>query len=97
MRSDPERLRFEIDARDGDARAGVLHTGHGPVRTPAFVPLATKATVRGLDSADPREDEEGACDEEEGHESAEEEREKRRAKRETRNARGGVGGLAAGF
>jgi queuine tRNA-ribosyltransferase len=52
VRSDPERLRFEIDARDGEARAGVLHTGHGPVRTPAFVPLATKATVRGLDSAE---------------------------------------------
>jgi queuine tRNA-ribosyltransferase len=52
VRTDPERLRFEIDARDGSARAGVLHTGHGPVRTPAFVPLATKATVRGLDSAE---------------------------------------------
>jgi queuine tRNA-ribosyltransferase len=52
VRTDPERLGFEIDARDGDARAGVLHTGHGPVRTPAFIPLATKATVRGLDSAE---------------------------------------------
>jgi queuine tRNA-ribosyltransferase len=30
------------------ARAGVLHTAHGDVRTPAFVPLATKATVKGL-------------------------------------------------
>ncbi|HSZ69375.1 MAG TPA: tRNA guanosine(34) transglycosylase Tgt [Solirubrobacteraceae bacterium] len=30
------------------ARAGVLHTAHGDVRTPAFVPLATKATIRGL-------------------------------------------------
>jgi queuine tRNA-ribosyltransferase len=28
------------------ARAGVLHTGHGDVRTPAFVPLATKATIK---------------------------------------------------
>ena len=27
---------------------GVLHTAHGDVRTPAFVPLATKATVKGL-------------------------------------------------
>jgi queuine tRNA-ribosyltransferase len=33
------------------ARAGTLHTAHGDVRTPAFVPLATKASVRGL-SAD---------------------------------------------
>jgi len=30
------------------ARAGVLRTAHGEVRTPAFVPLATKATVKGL-------------------------------------------------
>ena len=52
MRSEPERLRFEIDARDGSARAGVLHTAHGPVRTPAFIPLATKGTVRGLDSGE---------------------------------------------
>jgi queuine tRNA-ribosyltransferase len=41
---------FTIQARDGAgaARAGVLHTPHGDVRTPAFVPLATKATVKGL-------------------------------------------------
>jgi queuine tRNA-ribosyltransferase len=50
VRSDSDRLRFEIQARDGDARAGVLHTAHGPVETPAFIPLATKATVRGLES-----------------------------------------------
>ena len=28
----------------------MLHTAHGPVQTPAFIPLATKATVRGLES-----------------------------------------------
>jgi queuine tRNA-ribosyltransferase len=50
VRSEPERLRFEIDARDGSARAGVLHTAHGQIRTPAFIPLATKGTVRGLES-----------------------------------------------
>jgi queuine tRNA-ribosyltransferase len=32
------------------ARAGILRTGHGEVRTPAFVPLATKATVKGLEA-----------------------------------------------
>jgi queuine tRNA-ribosyltransferase len=39
-----------IEARDGTslARAATLHTAHGGVRTPAFVPLATKATVKGL-------------------------------------------------
>jgi queuine tRNA-ribosyltransferase len=50
MRTEPERLSFEIAARDGRARAGVLRTAHGPVATPAFIPLATKGTVRGLDS-----------------------------------------------
>ena len=39
---------FTIDARDGSARAGVLRCAHGEVRTPAFVPLASNASVRGL-------------------------------------------------
>jgi queuine tRNA-ribosyltransferase len=39
-----------ITARDAGsrARAGVLRTAHGEIRTPHFVPLATKATVKGL-------------------------------------------------
>jgi queuine tRNA-ribosyltransferase len=43
-------VALTIEARDGatDARAGRLGTAHGDVRTPAFVPLATKATVKGL-------------------------------------------------
>jgi queuine tRNA-ribosyltransferase len=52
VRNDPQRLKFQIDARDGSARAGVLHTAHGPIETPAFIPLATKGTVRGLESAE---------------------------------------------
>jgi len=43
---------LEIDARSGLARAGVLHTAHGEVRTPAFVPLASTATVRTLHAAE---------------------------------------------
>jgi queuine tRNA-ribosyltransferase len=39
---------FEITARDGAARAGVIGTPHGTVRTPAFVPLASTATVKSL-------------------------------------------------
>jgi queuine tRNA-ribosyltransferase len=50
MRVETERLDFEVTAQDGRARAGVLHTAHGVVETPAFIPLATKGTVRGLDS-----------------------------------------------
>ncbi len=52
MRDDADRLRFEIGARDGAARAGVIHTAHGPIETPAFIPLATKGTVRGLESTE---------------------------------------------
>jgi queuine tRNA-ribosyltransferase len=52
MRDEPGRVKFEIAVRDGAARTGVLHTAHGPVETPAFIPLATKGTVRGLDSSE---------------------------------------------
>jgi queuine tRNA-ribosyltransferase len=40
---------FELTATDGPARAGVLHTGHGDVQTPAFMPVGTKATVKTVD------------------------------------------------
>jgi queuine tRNA-ribosyltransferase len=52
VRSDPERLEFEIDARDGAARAGRLRTAHGVVETPAFIPLATRGAVRTLSGAE---------------------------------------------
>ncbi|MDQ3864847.1 MAG: tRNA guanosine(34) transglycosylase Tgt [Actinomycetota bacterium] len=42
-------------ARDGEARAGVLSTPHGPVETPAFMPVGTKGTVKGLTPTDLRE------------------------------------------
>jgi queuine tRNA-ribosyltransferase len=50
VRRDSQRLEFEIQARDGDARAGLIRLAHGEVRTPAFIPLATKGSVRGLSS-----------------------------------------------
>ena len=40
---------FDVTATDGAARAGVLRTAHGEVRTPAFMPVGTKATVKSLD------------------------------------------------
>jgi queuine tRNA-ribosyltransferase len=40
---------FTIEATDGTARAGVLHTAHGDVPTPAFMPVGTKGTVKSLD------------------------------------------------
>jgi queuine tRNA-ribosyltransferase len=40
---------FTLTATDGDARAGVLHTAHGDVPTPAFMPVGTKGTVKSVD------------------------------------------------
>jgi queuine tRNA-ribosyltransferase len=40
---------FSLTATDGAARAGVLHTAHGDVPTPVFMPVGTKATVKAVD------------------------------------------------
>jgi queuine tRNA-ribosyltransferase len=40
---------FEVTARDGAARAGILRTAHGEIATPAFMPVGTKGTVKSLD------------------------------------------------
>jgi len=45
----PAGTVFEVRAVDGAARAGVLRTAHGEVRTPVFMPVGTKATVKTLD------------------------------------------------
>jgi queuine tRNA-ribosyltransferase len=42
-------VSFELQHADGDARAGILHTAHGDVRTPVFMPVGTKATVKTVD------------------------------------------------
>jgi queuine tRNA-ribosyltransferase len=43
-------LRFEIEAicPDTGARAGKIHTPHGVIPTPIFMPVGTQATVKGL-------------------------------------------------
>jgi queuine tRNA-ribosyltransferase len=41
-------VSFRVDATDGAARAGVLSTAHGEIRTPAFMPVGTKGTVKSL-------------------------------------------------
>jgi queuine tRNA-ribosyltransferase len=43
---------FTIAATDGSARTGVFATPHGPVETPAFMPVGTLATVKALDPDD---------------------------------------------
>jgi queuine tRNA-ribosyltransferase len=46
---------FVLQARDGTARRGTLTLAHGRVETPAFMPVGTAATVKGLTPADLRE------------------------------------------
>jgi queuine tRNA-ribosyltransferase len=46
---------FTVERTDGDARAGTLHTAHGDVRTPVFMPVGTKATVKTVDPQELRD------------------------------------------
>jgi len=39
---------FELLATDGGARRARLHTAHGPVETPAFMPVGTAGAVKGV-------------------------------------------------
>ena len=48
-------MSYKLEATDGAARAGVLTTAHGEVRTPAFMPVGTKATVKSVDPDELRE------------------------------------------
>lgn len=41
-------LKFEIKAIDEKARLGLLHTAHGTVQTPAFMPVGTAGTVKAM-------------------------------------------------
>lgn len=41
-------FRFQVEARDGAARAGRFFTPHGEVQTPVFMPVGTLATVKGV-------------------------------------------------
>ncbi|QPM89347.1 tRNA guanosine(34) transglycosylase Tgt [Pseudooceanicola algae] len=39
---------FSLDATDGSARTGVIDTPRGQIRTPAFMPVGTAATVKAM-------------------------------------------------
>ena len=39
---------FELLGKDGSARAGILHTAHGPIETPIFMPVGTVGSVKAL-------------------------------------------------
>ena len=42
------RFQFNINAIDGRARTGVINTPKGDIRTPAFMPVGTAATVKAM-------------------------------------------------
>ena len=41
-------FRYEPLGRDGAARTGLVHTGRGTIRTPAFMPVGTAGTVKAM-------------------------------------------------
>lgn len=51
MLNKTDRLKFEIIKKDNSSplmRVGIIHTPHGPIQTPAFIPVGTKATVKAI-------------------------------------------------
>ena len=46
--ADMQRFSFELKATDGQARTGVISTPKGDIRTPAFMPVGTAATVKAM-------------------------------------------------
>ncbi len=45
-------FEFEVIAQDGRARAGILHTPHGEIKTPVFAPVGTQGTVKAVPPRD---------------------------------------------
>jgi queuine tRNA-ribosyltransferase len=43
-----EAFSFQVSARDGAARLGAISTPRGTIRTPAFMPVGTAATVKAM-------------------------------------------------
>ena len=43
-------FNFELkkESKECKARLGIIHTGHGDINTPVFMPVGTKATVKAM-------------------------------------------------
>ena len=48
MASSQAKFSFSVNAKDGAARTGVVQTPRGDIRTPAFMPVGTAATVKAM-------------------------------------------------
>lgn len=44
----PSPFSFDLNETDGSARTGAIHTPRGTIRTPAFMPVGTAATVKAM-------------------------------------------------
>lgn len=43
-----DQFEFHVTSSDGDARTGRVHTGHGAIDTPVFMPVGTLGTVKAM-------------------------------------------------
>ncbi len=41
-------IKYKLEKSDGNARAGVITTPHGEIKTPVFMPVGTQATVKAM-------------------------------------------------
>ena len=48
----PEDFSFELETQDGNARLGKIITSRGIIDTPAFMPVGTQGTVKGVFTED---------------------------------------------
>ncbi|MGQ0761253.1 MAG: tRNA guanosine(34) transglycosylase Tgt [Acidobacteriota bacterium] len=48
LKSQASSLCFEVQAREGEARAGIITTRRGEIETPVFMPVGTAGTVKGI-------------------------------------------------
>ena len=48
LQSQASSLSFAVQAREGEARAGILTTRRGEIETPVFMPIGTAGTVKGI-------------------------------------------------
>ena len=48
-------IKYELEKKDKNARAGVISTPHGEIKTPVFMPVGTQATVKAMTNEELKE------------------------------------------
>jgi hypothetical protein len=56
--ADSSQMQFRLENTDKDthARAGIISTAHGEIRTPVFMPVGTAGTVKAVHQRELKED-----------------------------------------